>query len=217
MATRKISQPQTADPGSDQFLHLVSDLVKHPANLPVDSLPEDNPEPRRFNRVHHIDARSLPIEHHAAGQFGGERRIPRAIQGYLIFLFDFVARMGQTLREVAVVGQEQQSLSLSVEPADTEKPRELWRQEIENGVVRVGIRPRGNEAGRFVQKDMKRALAVHELAADFDVVALRRLRAEVRANAAVYRDATVSNQLVAMPARTDAGGGEETVQSHEKS
>jgi len=217
MAARKVSQPQTADPGSDQFLHLVSDLVKHPANLPVDALPEDNPEPRRFNRVHLIDSRSLPIEHHAAGQFGRERRVPGTIQGYFIFFFDFVARMGQTLREVAVVGQEQKSLGLSVEPADIEKPRELWRQQIENGVARVGVRPGGNKTGRFVQKDMKRALAVHELAADFDVVGLRRLRAEVRANAAVYRDATFSDQLVAMPARTDAGGGEETVQSHEKS
>lgn len=217
MAARKIAETQTADPGSDQFLYLITDLVKHPTNLPVDALPEDDPEPRRFNRVHLIDSRTLPIEHHAAGQFGRERRIPGTIQGYFIFLFDFVAGMGQTLREIAVVGQDQETLGLGVETADIEKPRELWRQQIENGVARVGVRPGGNETGRLVQKDMKRALAVHELAADFDVVALRRLRAEVRANAAVYRDATFSDQLVAMPARTDAGGGEETVQSHGKS
>lgn len=61
---------------------------------------------------------------------------------------------------------------------------------------------------------MKPALTVHEFAADFDVVGLCRLRAKIRANPAIYRDATVRNQLIAMPPRTDAGGSEKSVQAH---
>ena len=55
------------------------------------------------------------------------------------------------------------------------------------------------------------ALAVDKLVPDLDVVALRRLRAEVGADAAVDRNAPVGDQLVAMTPRTDTGGGEETV------
>ena len=37
--------------------------------------------------------------------FLGEHRIPRSIDGHLVFLFDFVTRMGEALREVAIVGE----------------------------------------------------------------------------------------------------------------
>ena len=52
---------------------------------------------------------------------------------------------------------------------------------------------------------------MHQLAPDFNVIALRRLRAEIGADPAVDRDASVDNQLVAMPPRTDTGCGEEAV------
>ena len=62
-----------------------------------------------------------------------------------------------------------------------------------------------------MQDDVELVLAVDQLASDFDMIALRRLRAEVGADATVDRDAPVGNQLVAMPPRTDAGCSEETV------
>ena len=169
---------------------------------------------RRPDRLHFLHPRAFPVEHHPGQQFRRERWIPRAIEGHFVFLFDFVARMRQALREIAVVGQDEKAFGLRVEPADVEEARELGRQEIENRVARIGIGAGGNEAGRFVQDDVELAFAADQLASDFDVIALRRLRAEVGADAAVDRDAPVGNQLVAMPPRTDTGGGEETVQAH---
>ena len=50
-----------------------------------------------------------------------------------------------------------------------------------------------------------------ELAVDFDVIARRRLHAEIRARSAVDRDTAGSDQLIAMAARTDSGRGEEAI------
>ena len=42
MAARKITKTQTADANSDEPVHFVTDFVKHPANLAIDSLAQDN-------------------------------------------------------------------------------------------------------------------------------------------------------------------------------
>ena len=42
MADRKITEAQMADPRSDESFHFVADFVKHPANLAIDALPQDN-------------------------------------------------------------------------------------------------------------------------------------------------------------------------------
>ena len=103
MAAREIAETQTADPRPDQFLHLVADFVKHPADLPIDSLTKNNADPRRLDRIHLFDPGSLTVEHYSAYQLWGERRIPGAIKCYLIFFFYFITRMTETLRQVAIV------------------------------------------------------------------------------------------------------------------
>ena len=49
MTAREIAEAQTADPGAYQFFHFVSELVKHPANLPVDALAQHDADPRRLD------------------------------------------------------------------------------------------------------------------------------------------------------------------------
>ncbi len=58
---------------------------------------------------------------------------------------------------------------------------------------------------------MERSLRSDEFAPDFDVIVLGRLHAEVGANPAVDRDLARRDQFIAMPARSDAGGGEKTI------
>ena len=214
MTQREIAETQTTDPRSDQLLHLITQFVKHPANLPVDALAQNDADPCRLDRIHFFDPRSLTIEHHAADQFRRERRIPWAIERHLIFLFDFVARMSETLRQVAVIRQDEKAFGLRIESADIEKARQMRRQKIEDGVARAGIAARRNETGGLMQNDVEPALAVHHFAVDFDVIAFLWLRAEIRADPAVDRDPAGGNQFIAMPPRTKAGGSEETVQAH---
>ncbi len=93
----------------------------------------------------------------------------------------------------------------------------MRRQELEDGVARVGVAPGRNEPGRLMQHDVEALLAVNEFAVDFDVVALAWLRTEIGANAAVNGNATGGDELVAVPARTQSRRGKEPVQAHGRS
>ena len=137
----------------------------------------------------------------------GERCVPRPIERDLIFLFDFITRMGQPLGEIAVVREEEEAFGLGVEAADVEKTRQMRRQQIEDGVARVRIAPGRNKSGRLMQHDVEPALAVDEFAGDFDVIALAWLGAEVGADLAIDRDAAGRDQFIAMPARPETGCG----------
>ena len=199
------------DANSHELFHSIPQFVKHATNLPVDSLAQNHPHPRHPDRLHFLHPGALPIEHHPGEQLRREAWLPRTIECDFVFFFNFVAGMRQVLGEIAVVGEDEKSFSLRVEPADIEEARELRRQEIENRVARIGIGARRNEAGRFMQDEVELALAVHELTSDFDMITFGRLRAEVGADATVDCNAPIGNQLVAMPLRTDVGRSEETV------
>ena len=94
---------------------------------------------------------------------------------------------------------------------DDSLPRQMGRQQIKYCIAHIRIAARGNEASRLVQHDVETGLTMDEFTPDFDMVLFRGLRAEVGADAAVYRDATVGNQLVAVASRPDTGCREKTV------
>jgi len=119
--------------------------------------------------------------------------------------------MSEALCEVAIVRQQEQSFALRIEPADIEKTGKLWRQQIENRVARVRIAPGRHKTSRFVQRDRHRTLEMNELATDFHMVALFRLRAEICANATVDRHAPGRDQLVTFSPRTNAGCSKEPI------
>src|SRR4051794_27637583 len=123
MSTRQIAQAQGADARPHELFHFVADLVKHPANLPIDFLLENDAEEHRLDREHAVEPRALAIEHDAAEKLRGELRFPWVIERYFIFLFDFEARMHQPLRQVTVVRQDQQAFALRIKSSDIEKPR----------------------------------------------------------------------------------------------
>ena len=65
-----------------------------------------------------------------------------------------------------------------------------------------------------MQHDRKRRINMNKFAVHFYVISRGRLCAEVRANAAVDRDASSSDQLIAMPAGTDSSRGKEAIETH---
>jgi hypothetical protein len=67
-----------------------------------------------------------------------------------------------------------------------------------------------------MQHDIEPALTVDKFTADFDMVAFGGLRAEVSANATVYRYAPFGDQLITMPPRTESSRGQKSVQAHGK-
>ena len=214
MPARHFAEVQMADAGANEPLHVVADFVKHAADLAIQALLQDDAHPGRSDRLQAREPGAFAIEKNTVEQLLAAFRIPAPIERNFVFLLDLVARMGELLGEIAVARQEKQSLSLRIEPADIEKAAELRRQQIVDRVGRVRVAAGGNEPGRFVQDDSERFGAPDWFVANLDVVAVFDLRAEIGAGLAVNGDAAFCDQLVAMPARAEPGGSEETVKAH---
>jgi hypothetical protein len=123
--------------------------------------------------------------------------------------------MGEALREFAVVGEKEQAFALRIEPAHIEKTRKFRGQKIKDSVARMRITSSRNKTGGLVQNNVQpRKLSGDEFAIHFHVVALRRLRAEICAALSVDCDSTRRDQLIAPPARTKPGRGEEAIETH---
>jgi hypothetical protein len=193
------------------LLHFVTDRVKHSPDLLIQSLVQDNPEPRWPNRMQSRNLRAFPVENDATQQFRRECAIPLSIQRDEVFLLDLKARVREALREIAVVGEQQQPFALSVEPADVEEPWKLSRQQIENCIARMRIGARRDKSGWFMQRDSEGMLRVNKFTVDFDVIPLARLRAKIHAHAAIDHYASVGDELVAFAARRDASRGKKAV------
>jgi hypothetical protein len=120
--------------------------------------------------------------------------------------------MGEALCKVAIVRENKQTFALRVETANIEEPRQFRRQEIEDGVTRVRVLTRGDEAFRFVQENVEKPLGwPNEFAIDLNVITFAGLHAEIRTRLTVYRNTPSRDQFIAMPARTDASGRKEAI------
>ncbi len=65
MGAWEIAETEPTDPSPDEFFDFVADSKKHPANLAIDALPQNNAETRRFDGMDQIDPRALAVEHDA--------------------------------------------------------------------------------------------------------------------------------------------------------
>ena len=147
MSARQIAQAQMTNARANQLFHLVAEREKHPANLPVNSLTQDNANTGGPDDVHIFDSRPLSIEHDSAPQFQRETRVPRPVQRHFVFLFHFVTRMREALREVAVIRQDEEAFRLRVEPADFYRVFRVHdtidagkiEAELKNGVLTVHL------------------------------------------------------------------------------
>ncbi len=211
MTARQIAKAKIANSRPHQTFHAITHRFEHAPDLSIDSLPQYNSQTRRRACAQVRNARAFAVEQDSTEQFRRQSCIPGAIQSYLILFIDLVSRMHQALGKIAVVCQNQEAFALRIESTDVEQAREFRRQQLKNRIAGVRIFSRRNKAGRLMQHDVQRRCRAHELAVHFDVVALARLRAEIRARLSVNCDATGRYQLVAMPARADSGGGKESV------
>jgi len=99
------------------------------------------------------DSGSLAVEKNSPQQFRREYWVPWPIQRHLIFLLGLIARMSKGLREVAIICEKKQPLSLRVQTPDVEKPGKFLWKEIKHGVARVFIFSGRNKSPRLMQHD----------------------------------------------------------------
>ena len=214
MAARYIPKPHSTDPDTHETFHFVANCMKHPANLPIDSLTQDHVQTGWCERVKPRDYGALAVEKNSAQQFRRKRRIPWSIQSHLVFFLDFIARMREPLGQFTIVCENEEALGLRIEAADIEETRKLRRKKIKNRVVCVRIAFGRDETSRLIHHDVQRPLGVEEFPVHFHVIAQGRLYAEVRTNVTIDRDASSGDQLIAMPSRANSSRRKEAIETH---
>src|ERR1700724_4711731 len=98
--------------------------------------------------------------------------------------------MSEPLRELAVIGENEETFALRIQPANVKKARKFRREQIEDCVARVRIAFGRHKTCWLVQDNRQWKIDMNHLAIPFNVTARGRLRAEIRARFSVDGDAT---------------------------
>jgi len=93
MPAWQIAQTQISHSNPDQPFHPVANRFKHPADLSIDSLAQNNSQLRRANRMQSRDLSALAVEKDAAQKFLGVFNPPLSIERNFVFLLDFESWM----------------------------------------------------------------------------------------------------------------------------
>ena len=120
---------------------------------------------------------------------------------------DAVAGMRETGRQVAVVGQEQQTLGVVIQAPDRIHVFFDPTDQVDDCRTTLRIRPRRHVAARLVQQQVAMVFRQPDPASvDADVVARRvGLRAQLADGAAVHGDAAFEHEPLGGAARGNAG------------
>ena len=121
------SDTQFPDPYAAEIFHFVTAFVEHQANLPLDALQQDQPQQLRTRDFDTLDLGAPAGNRESVQEFFAMRRIERPVQADFVFLFDLETWMRQSEREVAVVGHQQETLAIAIEPAHMENAWPVFR------------------------------------------------------------------------------------------
>ena len=114
------------------------------------------------------------------------------------------------MRQVAVVGQQDQAARLGVEPSDRVETAVAGNaDEIDDGRAPVRVAGRRDDARRLVERvdDADRGPGADELAVDLDPLVAADVAGRIGDDHAVHADALVEDELLGGAARGDAGVG----------
>jgi hypothetical protein len=158
------AQVERADANAAQTLDGDADGFHYAPDNMIHTLVNDDLEQKAIMRgtEHPEFARedSFTVDHHAVPD-ALERRVGGAVEGEdVIFLFQFVARMHDAIRDVTVIGQEQQAFGRAIEPADGIDALRDLNQVKDHPAIALVFGGR-NVAARFVEQDVSRCLRPH--------------------------------------------------------
>jgi hypothetical protein len=192
--------------------------LEHAADLSVTPLVErdlDHGLPRRriehahrCRGAHHpgleLDAELEPLQHRGCGW---------TIRVRAVALHDPVARVHEVVRQLAVVGQDQEPAGVGVETAHREQPRAA-RKQVGDRPAPLGILERADHADRLVEQQVGRPRPARKRPAlDLDHVVVRvDLPARLGAHLAVDTHLPGAHQRVGPAARGDAARGDVLVE-----
>ena len=203
----------------------MTDRIEHPAHLPVTAFVQRQIDDRTFAR-HGDDAQlrrrsPLSVEGYSFAQSLYRLRFETATQRCAIDFINAESRMRQCVRQIAVVGEQQQSRGIVIEPTYRHQSRRLraaaTADELVCGSSSFGIAHGRHEAGGFVQHEHFALRHYDRTPVDRDAVVGFDLRAELAHDASVDANFSSQNQLLRRATRSDSGKCEIALQSHGES
>ena len=142
LARREVAQVQRAELPAHQLEHRVADLLQHPAHDAVASgvqgeLHDGLAVVGRADDARLVRGDRPVLQVDAGGQFRERLRGDRALHLGDVGFHDPERRMRQHVRELAVVGEDEQPGGLRIQPAD-----------VEQALLESGDEPRTGRGGR---------------------------------------------------------------------
>jgi hypothetical protein len=207
---------ERTEPDTAQAFDRDADLVHHPPHEVIDALMDDDLDHQTFGGLADdpdlLRHDPLAFDRDAVAQ-ALDRGIRWSGEGEdVILLVEPVARMHDPIRHVPVVGQEQQTLGVAIEPPDRVDALR-HRDQIHHGPAVAFVFGGRDIAARLVEQDVPRPLCLQDLAVDTDLRADRiRFRAELGDGHAIDADPACGNHLLSGAARADASRGEDALQ-----
>ncbi len=195
-----------------QPLHLVANAREESANLSISAFIEHHFElgrslAGRFDSCsgevrfafRQIDAFAKLFEH-IAGHLAGDLHV--------VHLLDTVPRMGELLRELAIVRHQDEAVTRHVKPTDAEKSAKVRRQEIGHARAAGGITRGADHAGWFVEREVDPPRLTQHFAIEQNLLLVGfDPYAELRDDLAVDHHPAFGDELFALAATGDSRGG----------
>ena len=79
MTARQIAEAKISNSDTHERFHFITDLLKHPANLTINALAQDNAQTRRRDGMQTRNLGALAVENNFAQQFWRKSAIPRPV------------------------------------------------------------------------------------------------------------------------------------------
>ncbi len=221
---RQLGVAERADRHPAQLLHRMRDAEEHLAHLSRAPFGELDREPGvaalfvpAAGALHPGDAArrgAPPLEDDPLAQAIELRLVRRPLHLHLVGLVAAVARMRDPLRELAVVGEQQQALGLVVEPPHRDQGlAPVLRHELNDRRPPGIVLDRGQVAARLVQQQVAmRSDALDLLVVDLDRVDGRIGLLAEHGDPSVDGDPPLAHQVFGLPAGSDAGSRQDLLQ-----
>ncbi len=206
---------QRTDADAAEALDGDADRVHHPAHQVIDTLVDDDFENQALGRFANdtnlFRHDSLAFDHDAVsdslqGRFGRP-----AEREYLVLLVELVPGMHDAIRDITIIGQQQQALRVAIEPADRINAfRDL--HEIHHRAAIALIFDGRDVSARFVEQNVTWPLRLKDSAIDTnDGSDWVGLRTKLSHDHAVDIDPPSTDQFLGITPRAHASGGQNTL------
>jgi hypothetical protein len=215
---RQISEPDRPDGDATQLLHLVADAGQQAADFAIAT----------FIQHHFEDRRSLSaaLDSYVLCMGKAFRKVNTAMQlrEYVVFylpgnfhlvnLLNAMPGMRQTVGQLAIISNEDQSFAGNIEPAHAKYARRVWRHEVRHASAPCRVTGCRNHAGGFIDSVVNQFRPRQNLAINADLMLLWiDARAKLRDDPSIDLHSPFKYQLFAFAPAGDARRGEYLLQT----